>query len=333
MLLTPLRRVISTTCPTTTPAQPSAQARSPRVCDAQSPTQPVGDRTGEPPATVVIPTHNRHEGLAELLDDLLQQDGLPAPVEVLVVDSPVAHSAAGVVEQAAARGLSVTYHLTDNSAAAKRSLGATLASGDVVLFADDDMRLPTGWVRGHLDVLERRRDVVSCGSVDFPPAWVAGSNYYRFKQDWHRPHPRTPDDLRLPPWRVVTMNMAASRELLVSSEGWDKEFVHYGAEDVEWGLRVARDYGALIVHSPEARAVHQEVRQDVVGFSRKLYLTAYHGHGLLLAKAEESRQIPTLRITEPGLAQTPGERLLVRAGLSLGMALVRESTRPRTACP
>nr|WP_246416423.1 glycosyltransferase [Nocardioides luti] len=262
-----------------------------------------------PVATVVIPTHNRHEGLAELLDDLLRQKDLPGPIEVLVVDSAVAESAAEVVERAAAQGLAASYHLTVNSLASKRNVGGELATADVIMFADDDMRLPSGWVVGHLAALGGRDDVVSCGAIDFPDAWVASSNYYHFKQEWHR-NDDDQDRDSLEPWRVVCMNMAMSRRLFEACGGWDPDFVHYGAEDLEFGHRVTREHGARLVLAPDGRAVHQEVKQDVVGFARKLYKAAYHGQGLLIAKAPECRRIPTLRMTEPGLASGLPDRLL-----------------------
>lgn len=258
---------------------------------------------------MVIPTHNRHEGLQELLDDLVHQKDLPAPIEVLVIDSAVAESAAEVVERAAAQGLAVSYHLTVNSLASKRNVGAELATADVIMFADDDMRLPSGWVIGHLTALGGRSDVVSCGAIDFPDSWVGSSNYYHFKQEWHR-NDEAADQQSLEPWRVVCMNMAMPRELFEACGGWDPDFVHYGAEDLEFGHRVTREHGARLVLAPEGRAVHQEVRQDVVGFSRKLYTAAYYGQGLLITKAPECRRIPTLRMTEPGLASSLSDRLL-----------------------
>jgi glycosyltransferase involved in cell wall biosynthesis len=269
-----------------------------------------------PVATVVIPTHNRHDGLQELLGDLLRQVDLPGPIEVLVIDSPAAESALDVVERVTAQGLDARYHLTVNSLAAKRNVGASLARSDVVMFADDDMRLPPRWVSAHLAGVSGRNDVISCGPVDFPDGWVARSNYYRFKQGWHHNDNGSGSE-SLEPWRVVCMNMAMSRDLFEACGGWDPDFVHYGAEDIEFGHRVTRDHGARIVLTRGAHALHQEVAQDVVGFSRKLYMAAYHGQGLLLEKAPECRRIPTVRMTEPGVSKTLVDMLLYTMTSSL----------------
>ena len=88
-----------------------------------------------------------------MLDDLLHQEGLPAPIEVFVVDSPVAEDVSDVVEDFRKLGLDVTYLLTENNLAGKRNRGAEASTADVLIFADDDMRLPNDWVANHLSCL------------------------------------------------------------------------------------------------------------------------------------------------------------------------------------
>lgn len=277
--------------------------------------------------TVVIPTHNRHAGLRDLLDDLAAQQGDVAP-EVIVVDSPEAEDSSGIVVAAAERGLNARHLLTENNRAGKRNAGAQAAAGELLAFLDDDMRVPPTWLAAHLSAHADGVERCVCGDVVFPVDWVEQSNYYRYKQGQHRQRAAR-DGLgsgRLAPQRIVTMNLSIPRTTWLHLGGNDEEFAHYGGEDVEFGFRLARA-GVPIEFSAAAWAWHYEVRIDIVTWARKLYNSAYDAAGLVVAKAPEAAGVRTFRWSEPGLQRRPADRLvhgavraLARPGLVSGLA-------------
>jgi hypothetical protein len=109
--------------------------------------------------TVVVCTRNRAEVLRRCLVDL---SGLTYPdLEVLVVDNaPSDSSTEDVVTAAAARDPRIRYArqvLPGLSRA--RNRGLELATGDVVAYTDDDVRVDPSWVHGLVRGFQRRADV------------------------------------------------------------------------------------------------------------------------------------------------------------------------------
>jgi glycosyltransferase involved in cell wall biosynthesis len=90
--------------------------------------------------SVVIPTMRREEILASTLDSLRHCD--PAPDEVIVIDADSDGSSRPVVtafDQQVAPA--VRYHNAEPSLTRQRNLGIDEASGDVVVFLDDDVSI------------------------------------------------------------------------------------------------------------------------------------------------------------------------------------------------
>jgi glycosyltransferase involved in cell wall biosynthesis len=99
--------------------------------------------------SVVIPTLNRLEPLRKTLESLREAD--PQPDEVFVVDADSAASARELVLELQDEGLPLHYANTAPSLTKQRNLGIDRATGDVVVFLDDDVTLP----RNLFAVLER----------------------------------------------------------------------------------------------------------------------------------------------------------------------------------
>lgn len=260
-----------------------------------------------PSASVIIPTHNRREGLRGMLEDLLLQTGVDEPFEVFVVDSPVAEDVSDVVDSIRARGLDVRYLITENNRAGKRNAGAHEASAATLLFADDDMRFPPDWVANHLQAQAHSPNSWVSGGVLFPSEWVASSNYYRYKNTRQLNPETATTDRAIAGNQVVTMNTSIPKELYFAAGGMSTDFTRYGGEDVEFGYRVKR-FGGQLIYSGNALAYHYEDRLDVVIFARKLYVAAFAGGRTVLEKAPEAAAVPTWRWTEPGYAQTWTDR-------------------------
>ena len=103
-----------------------------------------------PSCSIIVPTRNRRASLRETLATLADLD-VPVdwPVELIVVDNgstddSLEVAARGLVGGADAR---VLVELKPGVSRA-RNRGARAATGDVLLFLDDDMRPPTAWLKG-----------------------------------------------------------------------------------------------------------------------------------------------------------------------------------------
>lgn len=250
--------------------------------------------------SVVIPTHNRTEGLSGLLADLQAQTGLAEQSTIVVVNSPEGAEVSGVVAEARERGQRVELVSTRNAIGTKRNAGARAVDCDRLVFLDDDMRLAPHVLAAHLDALDRWPNTIVCGGVDFPEQWRRRSNYYRFKQTRHLNADTAVTGQAVAANAIVTMNLSMPRALFDSLGGFDDVFSEYGGEDVEFGFRAARA-GVPLRLDLAASARHEEVRLDVLGYARKLYVNAYHSTPRVIARAPEGAAVLTWALTETDL--------------------------------
>src|SRR5439155_10382038 len=119
--------------------------------------------------SVVVPTLNRRDAVLRLLRALGRQSAAPTSYEaIVVVDGSTDGTAEAVAEHAAPFALRRVVQPQSGLAAA-RNAGARAATGDVVLFLDDDMEPSPGLVAAHLE-RHRARDVL--GAVGAAPIVV-----------------------------------------------------------------------------------------------------------------------------------------------------------------
>ena len=262
-------------------------------------------------ASVIISTHNRLRELDALLGDLMAQD-FGDTFEVLVVDSDAAADSRPTVAERAGQGLRARHLLADNVLSSKRNRGADAASGDILVFLDDDMRVGQRFLEAHVTrVLAEPRSVVS-GAVRFPHEWVSSSNYYRYKNSRH-------DNLRdgkdLQGNHFVAMNCAMRREDYFEIGGFEEAFKRYGGEDLDFGYRAVRQ-GYRLIGEPRAVAEHWEVNMNATRFARKIYAATYLGMPMVLDKNQEAQAAATVRFGFAGAQNTRIERAFgVAAGL------------------
>ena len=205
--------------------------------------------------SVVIATYGREEVLCATLSQVLSEPY--ENKEVLVIDQTKKHAAATLNYLQSVKR-SIRYIRMDHpSVTEAENIGIREASGDVVLFLDDDVSFETGLIARHLRnyadasvsgvtglVLERGRSAVRrlpsvCRNARF--------GYFFFRHDYAR-------RVRVP--NVAEGNMSFRRHVLLDAGLIDERFRENA---YLWGMdlsvRVARA-GGKIVHDPEAGLIH-----------------------------------------------------------------------------
>jgi len=102
-------------------------------------------------ATVVVPTYNRAQQLARVLESLVRQRDAPS-FEVIVCDDGSTDDTASVAA-AFGRRLELRYCFQEDAgfrAGKARNNGIRRARGDVVIFVDDDCLCPSAFVSAHV---------------------------------------------------------------------------------------------------------------------------------------------------------------------------------------
>jgi GT2 family glycosyltransferase len=245
--------------------------------------------------SVIIPTYEREEILCQTLASLLQQD-YPS-YEVLVVDQTVQHQpdTEAYLDKLATEQKIRLFQVDWASLPRARNYAVWRATGDVVLFLDDDVELPSGFLAAHA----RNYQHAEIGAV-------AGRVYDRMKLadadpnlsiDYLPPEAMDPGiawyhiDLvhTQKPQQVITArgcNMSFRRELFTQHGLWFDERFRGSAvrEESDFCLRIRRT-GLQIWYDPEAHLVHlgEETGgcHDISTRSFQYQITFYHNHFLM----------------------------------------------------
>src|SRR5688572_15497602 len=214
-------------------------------------------QVNDPTLSVVVPTHKRPERLGRLLAELERIGQKGAPFEVVVgVDGPNDETHAMLA------ALRTTYPLhvvtsARRGASAARNAAIAAASGDVLLFLDDDVMPDQGLLERHLAVHRSDPLAAVIGRMAAPPdralpVWL----------DWEaklldRRYSRLVEGRVALSWRdFFTANASVRREHAIAVGGFDERFLR--VQDVEFahrlaihGLRFHFLSDAVIHHDPD----------------------------------------------------------------------------------
>ncbi len=173
--------------------------------------------------SIVIATKDRANYLERALASLEHQIGAPS-FEAIVVDNGSTDDTKGVAERASARGLfPVTYvYEPEPNRGKARNAGIREASGFLVLFVDDDVQMPPGFLAAH-EAAHSTTNLV----VNGPILNVRGYE--------DRPKPIPANYSRA---FLCTCNVSVPKHALDAVGGFDEEFRLYGWEDTELGVRL-----------------------------------------------------------------------------------------------
>jgi len=176
--------------------------------------------------SVVIATKDRQRYLERTLASLREQAGAPS-FEVIVVDNGSTDGTRSVVDARAGGGFPVSYVSEPQPNRGKaRNRGVDAARGEYVLFCDDDVQLPAGWLAAHRAAHRAGERVVNGPILNV-------ESYAR------RPAPRPVNYSRA---FLCTCNASLSKRAFLAAGGFDEAFELYGWEDTELGVRL-RDFG------------------------------------------------------------------------------------------
>ncbi len=173
--------------------------------------------------SVVIATKDRQHALERTLASLEAQVGAPA-FEIVVVDNASVDATRRVVDDYARGLLTLSYVAEPEPNRGKaRNKGVEQARGDFVLFCDDDVRCPPGWIAAHVAAHRRDADCVVNGPI---------LNVASYES---RPKPRLVNYSQA---FLCTCNASLSKRAFIAAGGFDERFDLYGWEDTELGVRL-----------------------------------------------------------------------------------------------
>lgn len=246
--------------------------------------------------SVVIPTYGREAVLLETIRSLLaQEDG---PEEIIIVDQTAQHQDTTEQQLRAWAGAGVLRWLREPipNLPRARNVGTAAARGEVILFLDDDVLLPCGFLRRYRHAFSDARLAGACGlTID------EGKTPNSIKP-LPCPAPEASRRVDLPlcnfrgrvrnPLHFVGANMAWRRDTILALGGFN-EWLEGSAlgEDLEFagrarraGMRTLYDSRLFLLHRRSAtggcRLIGAAAYSRQRDRMRNYYFALFHGVGL-----------------------------------------------------
>jgi len=251
--------------------------------------------------SVIIPTYNRPDHLAEALDSILAQTVLPQ--EVLVVDDSsderISEMVAARAQEFSAKGVSLRYmrNPRERSAAIARNVGLDHTGSEIVLFMDDDVVLGPGYMEAVLSVYRTRPDAVGVqgymtqagSSIEVDGAYNALRRAFSLTSVSERgcevlrsfkpTYPVRVDGVERCSWLSGT-NQSYRRSALGGLR-YDENLKRYSlGEDVDLSFNVAKRAGGALYIISSAVVTHKESQAERTPGNRLLYVEAVHSYYL-----------------------------------------------------
>jgi glycosyltransferase involved in cell wall biosynthesis len=197
--------------------------------------------------SIVIATKDRAEYLDRALQSFGKQIGAPE-FEVVVVDNGSTDATPQIVEHAKTSQLyEVTYVYEERpNRGAARNRGIAAANGHLILFCDDDVYAPPGFLAAH-DAAHTVSNLVVAGPILNVPSYH------------ERPKPTLANYSRA---FFCTCNVSVPKVAIDAVGGFDEQFHLYGWEDTELGVRL-RDHGMRAKFAWDAYIWHIKPPRDV----------------------------------------------------------------------
>ena len=197
--------------------------------------------------SIVIATKDRAEYLDRALESFGKQIGAPS-FEVIVVDNGSTDATPHVVDRAKTHQtyeIAYVFEERPNRGAA-RNRGIAAAQGHLVLFCDDDVYAPPGFLAAH-DAAHTTSNLVVSGPILNVPSYH------------ERPKPALANFSRA---FFCTCNVSVPKVAIQATGGFDEQFHLYGWEDTELGVRL-REHGMRAKFAWDAYIWHVKPPSDV----------------------------------------------------------------------
>lgn len=237
--------------------------------------------------SVITPTHNKVALLRRTLASLAAQDMAPSGFEVIVIDDGCSDDTpAFLAGYAGPVALRVVRNVANRGRSAARNAGLKVATGELVVFLDDDMEVAPGFLAAHL-AFHATPGRLGVGNVVNAPE-VTDSPIVRYMSTRGAQKILARGPL---PWKYFSSNNSSVRMADLKRVGFfDEEFVTYGFEDLELGYRLHFDAGLTPGFVAGARSLHIHYH-DLEDVLRKKYLSGRSSLAIMFRKHPEARRL------------------------------------------
>jgi serine acetyltransferase/GT2 family glycosyltransferase len=222
-------------------------------------------------ASVVVASYQRARLVSQMLDDLAAQTVAMDSFEVVLIDDGSAEPVTAHVDPSRYPFALAIVRQANTGPAAARDRGARLARGDVLVFLDDDMRLPPTFLAAHLAVHATTPRAVVVGLIRPAQALASMPLFERFHAGALDVHLARLRATRRDPvgMEICSGNLSMRRDDYLRVGGFDATLGR--SEDAELGVRLEKS-GCQLRFSEEAYSVHDSDHTDEKVWLRRAFL-------------------------------------------------------------
>jgi GT2 family glycosyltransferase len=271
---------------------------------------------GEPLVSVIIPTHNRRDSLLRMLSALALQQFPLRNLEAIVVADHCLDGTPQALESLTFPFSCRCVPSVKRGPSSARNQGASLASGRLLIFLDDDTEPTPGLVRAHVKAHERLPHHAIIGPY-LPPEGNGKTSFFddELRSWWNDIMLRMrPEGHRFCYTDFLSGNLSISSWMFNKIGGFDTSLqVH---EDYELGLRII-EHGWCLAFEPDALAHHH----DMSDLDRSLVRKYNEGEADVRIGRMHPRVIASMPLAAPPAKLRTVERVLRRIAFQRNKAL------------
>ncbi|MEG4516969.1 MULTISPECIES: glycosyltransferase family 2 protein [unclassified Microcoleus] len=259
--------------------------------------------------SVIIPSHNRSSSLRRALDALHAQTYPLELIEVIVVaDSCIDDTLAMLREYKAPFKLHA-IEVNCRSASMARNTGAASATGQLLLFLDDDIEALPPLVESHARAHRERPGCAVMGP--YPPKLQGATRLFDVQaRSWWEDkfYQMSQPDRRFTYKDLLSGNLSLDAELFARLDGFDSAFGNCGGEDYEFGVRLLK---ADVPFAVARDAVGYHYEHETNNLDRYFCRSRQEGRSDVLIGQRHPELRPTLQLAGYETAYSVVDKILV----------------------
>jgi len=234
--------------------------------------------------SVIVPAYNAAKTLAICLSSLLEQTYPINYTKIHIVNDGSTDNTDGVLKSLSLpEHVFLHNHTVNRGLAAARNNGIKNASGEIIIFLDADMEVPSDFIENHVNI-HKKPDVIGVLSALLPAPENPVDKYQKYLYQSKRGAQKYPPQMPLPFHVFILGITSVKRVAITKAGGFDNEISSYGGEDTEFAYRLWQKYPQGLYYAPHIKVIHHhyrplnEVLKNVLTFGHKVvpYLVQKH---------------------------------------------------------
>ena len=209
--------------------------------------------------TLIISTHNRPYNVLKIINCLQKQVNFTKSYEIIICGSSFEDRLKIGSYIKNFINLEILYlNSRINHQAHKRNFAAQKASGEYLIFIDDDCFPNNKFYFNHYNLLKiNKKKTIYCGAVEYIKN-IKNSNLIKYRNDRLISHNNL-NSINISEKNFISMNMSVSKNIFLNNKYlFDNRFRFYGFEDFEFAYRfLNKGYKVML---SKALVMHQDFR-------------------------------------------------------------------------